>query len=497
VPSFGNFLGRSVSEAAGFGAGLAIGPALHPVVREITNRTWALHPDMPLAPGEAAAVAAELIDQYDRMATEASFSGLDGDRFRDLYGVNLTAPGFGELVTMLRRATITPDDFAHGLRKAKLEPRWDTALSELQHVRLSPAQLALGIVRSVVPDPGLLAVELDLSGGVVPAYPQWGGDVIAEALAGGFDKDRLRVLVGEIGLPMSAQQAASAYFRGIIEHGDFNRAILEGDTRPEWAPYILEQARQIPTAHDFIEKRLRGWTDEAGMLAGVRRHGMSDTDAETLYLITGRPLSFHQVFIGERRGGVYDGDTSIIDAAFLKSLRESNIRPEWYNLAWAQRYSLPSAFVFRALLQGGAITTAQGEQYFLDLGWPPDLAKQVAEHYGKATATSADPHVTKAQNQLWTTMHAAYKAGSVEAADVTPGFDLLAIPAAAQTEILTLWDFERGLHRKQLTPAQVKKAYTKAEVNNATGAPWTQDEAVAALVAQGYSPENALNFLNL
>ena len=64
-------------------------------------------------------------------------------------------------------------------------------------------------------------------------------------------------------------------------------------------------------------------------------------------------LNFRQVFIGERRGGVYNGATGALEPPFLKSLQESNIRPEWYNLAWAQRYTYPSPFVLRSLTQSG------------------------------------------------------------------------------------------------------------------------------------------------
>lgn len=479
------------AEGLAFAAGFAAGHALHPEATLIAQDAWHGAQLLRLDPATAAEAAAENYAAYSEMANEATYSGLDETRFAYLYDVTLTAPGMGQLLTMLRRGTITPDDFTFGLRKAKFGTRWDTALTDLQHVRLSPQEIALGIVRSVVADPGLLATALDLSGGVVPAYPEWPGDALAEALAGGIDRDRLRVMVGEIGLPMSAQQAASAQFRGIIKPGDFNRAILEGDTRPEWAPYILEQARQILTAGEYAELQLRGYYDRAARLANTDKHGMSAADSDLLYDVLGRAPAVHAVTTGLARGGEYTGQPTTAPEPFLAAMERSNARPEWYSIDYANRYSYPSAFVLRALLQAGVIDAAQGEQYFLDVGWPPVLAKQVAEHYGASTISAANPHVTKADTQLWSTAHASYKAEEATAADVAPVLTLLGLDAPTQTEVLARWDAERALIRKQLSPAQIKKAIKEQLTNPATSVPWSQADGIAALQARGYDLADA------
>jgi len=70
------------------------------------------------------------------------------------------------------------------------------------------------------------------------------------------------------------------------------------------------------------------------------------------------------------------------------------------------------------------------------------------------------------------------------------------VPADAQATILTLWSLERQAIRRQLTAAQVKKAWAKAVKNPLTGQPWTEDEARDALVARGYTVNDALTFLH-
>lgn len=482
---------KAPTEAAAFAGGLAIHPALAPLLRDLENITWSAHPDKRLDLMVAAEVAAEDVAAYDAMAEEAKQGGYDGDRFKWAWGATLQAPGVGELINLLRRDHEVPVDFAHGLRKARLEVLWDDALRNLKDARLSPQQIALGIVRSVIADPGLLAVDLDTSGGVVPAYPVWKGDALAEALTGGYDAERLRVLVGEIGLPMSAQQAASAYFRKIIELGDFNRAILEGDTRPEWAPFILDQSRQIPSAHDGIEYRLRGWTDDAGMYSQTARHGMSKADTDLLFKVLGRPISFHQVFIGLRRGGTFDGPTTDIAPAFLKSLQESNIRPEWYNLAWAQRYTYPTAFVLRSLTEAGDLTETEAHDILLFEGWEPTLAAKVAAKWAGGTTATGDPNVKKAHAKAWTEAQTSYIAEESTAADVQPIFTLLGLDAQAQTDTLAAWDAIRALTRRQLSPKEIVKALGEGVTNPATGQPWTDADAMAALQARGYSAADA------
>src|SRR5205085_6828824 len=216
------------------------------------------------------------------------------------------------------------------------------AVLDLFTGRLDPAVIAVAIQRGIMRDPGILPVGPPGGTGVVPRFPVSPLDTLAEAKAHGIDLERLFVETAIVGLPVSPDAAARATFRKIIDRVDFDRAISEGNTRNEWRDPLFEGFRQIPTAHDGIEGRLRGWIGDDAMYAETARHGMSKADTDLLFKITGRPLSWHQVFIGLRRGGVYDGPTDAIEPAFLKALRESNIRPEWYNLAWALRYSYPT-----------------------------------------------------------------------------------------------------------------------------------------------------------
>jgi hypothetical protein len=276
---------------------------------------------------------------------------------------------------------------------------------------------------------------------------------------------------------------------------DYLLAIAEGDLRTEWADAVKETARQILTAGEYAELELRGYVDKPTRRALTKQHGMSDFDSDLLYDVQGRGMSLHSAFIADRRGGVFKGPTDQIPEWAMFQLQRGNLRPEVYNLEWAQRETLPSAFVIRSLLTGGAIDTAKGEELFLHSGWPADLAHQVATFYGKGTTATTDAHVTKAQTQLWTTTHRSYVAEEIDDTAAATALSAAGVAAAAVPAILALWAHERSLVRKQLSPTQIRKALNLGVVNPATGAPWTIADAHAALLARGYDDADATVFL--
>jgi hypothetical protein len=489
--------GTATVEAAAFAGGLAISPVLRPVLQAIENATWSEYPDKPLDAATAAEVAAENYAAYGDMETEATHTGYGTDRFAHLYDVTVTAPGEGTLLQLLRRSSEVGIDFEHGLRKAKLEGQWDAALRNLADARLNPAAVALAVVRSIMQNDGLQVGTLDSSGGVVPAYPVSSIDPVVEASLSGIDEERLRVMVGSVGLPASPIQAALMYFRGIIDQSDVWKAVQQSDTRPAWGPFLQEFARQILTAEQYLEGALRGWISYTDGVAGAAKHGMSPTDAQLLYQIRRRPLTPHTISQALARGGTFDTAQAPFADPYVSSVHEADLGPEWYGLAEAMKYSPPSLFVIRQLLKDGVYTQDHAALRIRQLGIYPEDADLIAAAYAPAPGAAADPHVTKAENQLWTATHRAYLNGHAPAATLTPAFTALGITPAAQQTVLDLWTLEQQLERFGLTAANIHKAYTKGDTNDATGQPWTRDDAIAELVKLGYNQSEAGQYLDI
>ena len=162
------------------------------------------------------------------------------------------------------------------------------------------------------------------------------------------------------------------------------------------------------------------------------------------------------------------------------------------------RYAYPPLFQINRLVQANAIDANTAVEWAKKDRYAPEVVAALGKYWGAtATPTVADPHIGKAQVQLWTTTHRSYIADEIDDAAATSALGAAGVTAGAERTVLTLWQHERELIRKQLTPAQIKKAYDKAAVNAATGARWTLNDAIAALVDRGYSVTDAQSYLNI
>jgi hypothetical protein len=438
--------------AIGGGAvGLAVGEAgatvLEPALEAPKQEAWKASQARILELGELASLVAQALNAVEDVLDDANRNGYDEDQLRSAIQLALKAPGAPDAEKLYLRAQgnypgqITLAQLQHAYAKAGLEGQWWDALTAAAQTQLlTPAELALSIVRSTVADPGLLVVTLDTSDSNVPQYPVAALNALDEAAAAGINPERLRVLVGDVGLPMASLEAAHAAFRGIITKGAYYQAILEGDTRPEWADPLYEVAREILTAHDYVELHLRGWIDQPTMYAGTALHGMSQADTDNLFLVLGRPIPVHQITKGLARGAVYDGDTSEIPAEYLKSMQEANTRPEWYALEFAaNEYTWPGYFVLKPLTSSGVITVEECTSILEWSGWEPSLAAQTAQSFVTGT-TTASTHVKSAQTAVVTAAKKAYLAGTLTPADATTHLEASGITPADTATILAQWN---------------------------------------------------------
>lgn len=435
---FGGAIGAAASDA--------IAPNLEPV----RQRAWELNQVRTLDAGTLAEAVATGAISLEDAKHEAARNGINGSRVEALVYLALEAPDVSEALRMRRRNLLDPDlgitdaQLDHALAKAGIERSFWPALKQLTDEPLSPAIVAEAIQRGIMSDPGFLPVGPPSDTGKVAAFPVSPLSPLNEAAANGVNRERLFVETALIGNPVGPSEAAHALFRGIIEQPDFDRAIAEGRTRNEWGFVYRDVARTILSVTQAVNLRLRGWIDDAGMYALTAKWGMSREDTDHLLLDQGRPLSWHQVFIGLRRGGTYNGATTAIDPAFLKALQESDIRPEWYSLAWAQRFNYPTAFVLRSLTQDGDISGADAERILLYEGWDPDLAKTVAAKWSAGTTASVPPEVKSARTRLLTALHKAYVTNGADDASVIAALEAVPYPAELIDQLLTVWSNERG-----------------------------------------------------
>jgi hypothetical protein len=459
----------------GYALGTAAGPSLEPFVQDLANEGWAISQSMPLDAEVAAAVAAEDVDSYDRMATEATLTGFNGDRFKDLYGETLNAPGLGELFEAWRRNLIDDATFTHGLRKAKLEPRWDAPLLALKERLLGLEQLANARQQ------GFIDVDRQH----------------AEAALQGQDAERADIAFELSGLPLGVETMQFAANRGLADRPTFDQAIREGHTKTKYTDLAWALRQPVLSAATYRTLHLKGWISVDEMNAGGALHGYTPEQMNLLYLEAGRPAAPAQMATAAARGIDGPDGRPMDEAQFLKGIRESDIRPEWGPMLWESRFLYPPLFQLSRLVTAGAISADLAAEWARKDRYPPEVVDALHAYWSQGTATKADTHLGKAQTQLWTTLHRSYLSGESSEAEVGAALPRAGVAAASVPDVLATWDEERTIIRKQLSPAQVKKAYAEQVLNPETGAAWTKDEATAALVARGYSTADATTFLEL
>jgi Arc/MetJ family transcription regulator len=474
VALLSRFFGRTASEGAAFALGTAVGPALTPAVRELVNEAWTQYPSRPVDAGVAAAIVAEAVELRDWGAGEAVKTGIDSGRFDAMVAEAREAPGVSELLQLWRRGLIDRAAFEHGLAKAKLETRWTGPLEGLHDVLLAPADLAMMRQQGFI-DTARQHSESDLQG---------------------VTSERADLLFEVSGLPPGVEAAQAALNRGLIDDATFAQIVREGHTKTKYTALLTALRHPVLSATTYATLRLKGWKTQAESDDGGALSGYTSAQMEDLFLSMGRPAAPGQMATAAARGIDGPDGVPMNEAQFLKGIRESDIRPEWGPMLWGSRFLYPPLFQLTRLVQGGAIDADTAARWARFDRYPPEVVTAMHDYWTQPTAPKADTHLGKAQTQLWTTVHRSYVADETSDADAAKTLTTLGVPGATQTEVLKLWKAERALIRKQLTPAQIKKAFVKLVKNPATGQPWTRDDALTALVARGYTLADATTYID-
>jgi len=483
----GGLAANAGSEALAFGLGFALGRALEPAGTELRQEAWQAAPiKAPDAALMAAGVAQGQVDP-EAAASWAKQEGYGDAAFAAMVDVANVGPPIGYAFKSWRRGDLTDDEFITALRRTGLEVQWDAAMRALKDDRLDLGAIATAVHRGILAGQGLIVTEPPTGAGKIPRVPASELSATDEAAAHGIDAERLRILVGNTGLPLALGEMLRLLNLGEVTEDDVRVAVAESNIRNEYMDAALLLRRRLLTPHEYEEAALRGIISTDAADAGAALSGMEQADAQLLFQILGRPLGVHQITTGIERGGAYGGTYDDVPEPYRDAIRRSNIRPEYARLAYANRYTIPSYFVLRALMQSGALTRDEGAQYFRDLGWPPALADSAAAIFATSTGAHADPHVAKAQTQLWGALHTAYVDGDADDAQAGDTLTRLGVEADAQPEVLALWQAERDVVRARLTPTQIRKAYG----DNI----YTLDEATQRLERLGYTPDDAHTLL--
>lgn len=458
-----------------FALGNAAAPAIRPFAQSLENDAWAAHTVLPPTIYTTAPMAARGKIPASSVTTWGHSLGYSDDVISKLMVGSLVSPDLADLFTMWRRGFIDQAGFERGLTNLGFMGSWWADLEQLKRVHLTLEQAANARQQQFITDAEQRAIA------ALYGVEQADADVQFELA----------------GLPPGVETALTMLRRQIIDLPTFDRIVAEGHTKTKYTAALEQLQVQLLSAATAVRAHLKGHIDANEMHARGAEWGYSSADMDLWYQAEGRPATAHQIHIGYMRGASLPGATDEQDA-IDKAVAQSDIRPEYADLIYAGRDTYPSLFQLNRLVQANAIDAQTAGEWATRSGVNAEVVKTLEIYWqGLGGGTTADAHVTKADTQLWATLHKAFLGGVADPATVQQGFTLLGIPASAQTAVLERWKFEQGLDRKRLTPAQVKKAWSEGVHNDATGVPWTRDEAVAYLIELGYSAADADTFLNI
>lgn len=445
-----------------FGAAVAraSSDAVTPVLEPVKQQAWRKNRLRVLTIGTLAQLVAKGYMSLADADPEAASNGFNQARLRALAALEQEYPGMGELDQMSNRGIITPLELKKALSRHGIPADWHEHIIALFDEILTPGELAAAIHRGLVPDfsPPLLKGEQPTGPRNVESYPVYPIKTEQEAAGSGYDRKRMGVLVGLQGLPMGVIEAAQAFFRGIITHGDYIAAFNESNNRNEWADSVLKYARQIPTARDFIENALRGYRSFPEAVDGAALHGMTAEHAKVIFQNSGRALNMHQITQALEYGAPYEPTPDDKQDPYEQSTLVGPLRPEFYKMNEALKYLLPGGFFFRTLQQSGAMSKETAEGWYRKMGWPPELADQVATAFARQRA-SAEKEATAAD------LLTLYDGGQATQAETLTALGELGYPPDEAQRKLALVDARRVISAKSATITNLGTDYRKQNLD--------------------------------
>jgi hypothetical protein len=489
---------RLTGAVAGIAVSRAGGTAIAPVLEPLRQDAWKRRTPRVLDVEMLASLVGQGYLTIDDAVAEAARNGYSPGRMQAVAQYAMHGASVAEALVLWRRTAFDHADAGyrehlvnHALAKAAIEPQYWDAIKLTRDDPLTPDQIAVAIQRSLIPNQGQLPFDTTVPAGRIQPMPVTHMDAYAAAAVAAVGRDELDVMTRSVGLPPGMDLIARLVFRDVLEHADFMRGAAESNRRLEWAAAEFEAYRQIPSVADYINAELRGHISLDAMHDGAARHGMSKADADLILVRSGRPPTVRQAIVGFRRGARVDGFTETERAYAAQAVRQADLRPQWIDVEYAANQGYPSLFVLNRLVAAGVVNAETAREWVFKSGMAPEVVSALHTYWASSGVSTGDPHVGKAENQLWATQHTSYKNGESDAADVETTLDLLGVPQGVHARIVNLWNRERHLTRKTLTQAQLKKAYKEGLTNPATGQPWTSADARARLVESGLDQDDA------
>lgn len=461
------FWSRITSFIAGGAVARAGSDAVSPVLEPVRQHAWQKNQLRVLEPGTAARLVAQGFVELDKAEAEAARSGYNANRLTALVHLAQTAPGVAEALTLYRRAEIDQAELHHAFAKAELERSWWPGLEALAATLLSPAEIANAIQQGhvpnqdVLPDPGTVAPpppgykQATAPDGDPPTdipLTQIDLDGVKQAEGAGLDFEQLQVLANLAGLPPGPEALLTMLNRGILTDEAVDSGIREGHMKTKWLQAFKRMRWAVLSPQEAASARLRTWITKAEAEEIGALHGYSPDQMELMFLNRGRPATPRQLWLGWARKVIGPRGVLTEYEDHAKAIAISDIRPEYAELLWNIRFNYPPLFQLNRLVQAGAIdadTAALWASYNLEA---PEVIDALTV-YWKQQHNVTGKEATKAE------LSDEYEGGYISEAEFRAALANLGYAGAAQEVEVQLGNARRLKKWRESAVTAIGKSY--------------------------------------
>lgn len=489
-----------ISSGLGQGVGAVITNEIEPAVAALVRAD----PKALMSPADAAhAVAMGLFD-FETGWHDAGGQGIDRDRFATLIALSAQTWSQADILDLLNRGIMDEARALAAMTRGGIAHDTAQDLIQLRRALPSVQDLADMYIKGIITqDDGRARSQLT----------GWTAQ----------DFDDFTLVTGE---PPDLQTLFLAWRRGIITESDVERGIRQSRLRNEWIPTALamqwvpmdisEAARAVVQNHATLDQA-HVWAIENGL-----KPELFDIIVDN----EGNPPAPGEAITWFNRGLISADEVTQI-------LREGHLKDKYIPLYFDTRHRILTLQEIRLLFRDGAMTKDEAITRLLDLGFDQDNATIVingaaAQRTAKVRDLTRDQVVSLLTDQIITEADALamleamgwsaedsqwildlasmsriqkfinaaisktqslYVSRKIDQNTASSALDALMIATDARDQYIALWDIERGIVTKELTPAQVISAAKKGLI--------TADDADTRLQGMGYAADDSAILLGI
>jgi hypothetical protein len=396
-------------------------PIMHEINAHTTNELF--------TPDQAARLVAQGLISADQGRSESSGNGLDVPHFDALYQGQETFPGPPDLFRLLNLGAINEGNYFAATRRQGMPDDYAKAMLYLTRLRLTPADLALAILRGDMDSTAAMEYALQL----------------------GMTEEDFGILQLNTGEPPGTMQLLEAYRRGYIDEPTLERGIRQSRVRDEWIPTIERLRFEPMSANEWVKAAVQNHATQDEASAGAARAGLDPADFPIWYENAGRPPGVMEMIGMWRRGIMNDADVE-------QGIRESDVKDKYIPYLTQLKRQLLSLRDLRQIAQTGSQSAEWLTAYMEQLGY----SQEDAQLFWESERTAK---VATAKSLKETQILALYEAGAMNDQEAESELGKLGYSSTDARYVLEVQVVKREQADKQRGMTAIRTAYLRGKID--------------------------------